>query len=84
MNRVLNVVFRAEPEGGFTAVVPSLPGCVTFGKDLKQAQRMILEAVELYVESLAKHGETIPEDAPAFLSSVRVESKGKRMKAYAA
>jgi len=59
MNRVLNVVFRAEPEGGFTAIVPSLPGCVTYGKSLKQAQRMILEAVELYVESLTKHGETI-------------------------
>jgi predicted RNase H-like HicB family nuclease len=84
MNRVLNVVFRPEPEGGFTAIVPSLPGCVTFGKNLKEAQRMLLEAVEIYVESLAKHGEAIPADAPAFLSSVRIESKGKRMKAYAA
>ncbi|MFH1078265.1 MAG: type II toxin-antitoxin system HicB family antitoxin, partial [Patescibacteria group bacterium] len=60
MNRVLNVVFRPEPEGGFTAIVPSLPGCVTFGKSLKEAQRMVAEAVELYVESLAKHGEAIP------------------------
>ena len=26
------VIFHPEPEGGFTAVVPSLQGCVTYGK----------------------------------------------------
>jgi len=32
-----NVILRPEPEGGFTVVVPSLPGCVTYGRNLKEA-----------------------------------------------
>jgi predicted RNase H-like HicB family nuclease len=28
-----NVIFRPEPEGGFTVIVPSLFGCVTYGRD---------------------------------------------------
>ncbi|MFA5750526.1 MAG: type II toxin-antitoxin system HicB family antitoxin [Candidatus Shapirobacteria bacterium] len=84
MERQFNIVFRIEPEGGFTAIVPSLPGCVTYGKTLKHAQEMIVEAIELYVESLKKHGETIPNEGPIFVSSVRVRDKGKRTKAYAA
>lgn len=84
MERIFNVIFQAEPEGGFTAIVPSLPGCVTYGKTLKNAQEMVLEAVELYLESVKKHAEPMPIDSPAFLSSIRVKSKGKRVKAYAA
>ncbi len=59
MDRMFNVIFQPEPEGGFTAIVPGLPGCVTFGKTLKQAQEMVLEAIELYLESLSKHKEFI-------------------------
>lgn len=33
------VIYTPEPEGGFTVTVPSLPGCVTYGKDLKEAQK---------------------------------------------
>jgi len=34
-----NVIFRPEPESGFTIIVPSLPDCVTYGKDLKEAKK---------------------------------------------
>jgi antitoxin HicB len=84
MDRIFNVVFQPEPEGGFTGIVPSLPGCVTYGKSLREAQRMILEAVSAYIESVEKHREKIPSDSPAFLSTVRIQSRGKRVKAYAA
>jgi len=59
MKLVYNVMFHPEPEGGFTAVVPSLPGCVSYGKTLPQAQKMVMEAINLYIESLKKHGEQI-------------------------
>jgi len=84
MERQFNILFQSEPEGGYTAIVPSLPGCVTYGKTLQQAQQMAMEAIELYLESLAKHGDVIPSDGPVFVSSVRVQSKGKSIKAYAA
>ena len=41
MNKNLsyNVVFRPEPEGGFTIIVPSLPGCVSYGNTLEEAKK---------------------------------------------
>ncbi|OIN97377.1 MAG: antitoxin HicB [Anaerolineae bacterium CG03_land_8_20_14_0_80_58_20] len=56
------VLFREEPEGGFTVTVPSLPGCVTFGQTLEEAKTMAREAIELYLESLQAHGEEAPTD----------------------
>ena len=40
-----NVVLRPEPEGGFTALVPALPGCVTYGRTLAEAREMAKDAV---------------------------------------
>ncbi|MCR4334598.1 MAG: type II toxin-antitoxin system HicB family antitoxin [Patescibacteria group bacterium] len=65
-----NVIFRSEPEGGFTAMVPSLPGCVSFGKDLVEAKKMILDAIKAYVSSLKKHNEQIISDKENFVSVV--------------
>ena len=59
------VLLRKEPEGGFTVNVPSLPGCVTFGKTLEESLSMAREAIELYIESLEAHGEEIPTDNEA-------------------
>jgi predicted RNase H-like HicB family nuclease len=58
--RRFNVVLRPEPEGGFTAIVPALPGCVTYGRNLAEARSMVRDAVLGYVESLRKHREPLP------------------------
>lgn len=54
------ILLKEEPEGGYTVTVPSLPGCVTYGEDLHETIAMTQEAIELYQESLAAHGEPIP------------------------
>ncbi len=41
-------------------MVPSLPGCVTYGDTVEEAISMAREAIELYLESLKAHGEEIP------------------------
>ena len=51
------VVFQKEPEGGYTAFAPLLPGCVTYGKDLPEAKKMAKEAIGIYIESLEAHKE---------------------------
>lgn len=66
------VLFQKEPEGGYTASVPSLTGCVTYGKDLEEAKKMVREAIELYLESLKKHNEDIPLQEEVFYGQVRV------------
>lgn len=53
---------QKEPDGGYTVIVPALPGCITYGSDIDEAIAMAKEAIELYVESLAEHGEQIPTD----------------------
>lgn len=64
------VVFRPEPEGGFTVTVPSLPGCITYGKTLDHAKKMAREAIELYLEDMAAEGEEFPQNTDAFLSTI--------------
>lgn len=65
-----NIVLRPEPEGGFTVTVPSLPGCVTYGKNLKEAKKMTEDAIKGYLISLKKHNEPIPSDENDFIGSV--------------
>ena len=70
----LHVIFRPEPEGGFTVLVPALPGCITYGKNLKEAKHMVMDAISGYLASLKKHGEAIPSDEDSFISTVQISS----------
>ena len=65
-----NAVFRPEPEGGFTVLVPSLPGCVSYGKTLTEAKKMIIDAIKGYIISMKKNGEKIPSDESSFVSLI--------------
>jgi len=56
------ILLRKEPEGGYTVIVPSLPGCITYGDTIEEAIKMAKEAIELYIESLKEHGEEIPTE----------------------
>ena len=44
---VLN--FVEEPEGGYTVTVPSLPGCVSYGKTFEEAIIMIKDREPVFV-----------------------------------
>lgn len=50
-----NLIFKPEPEGDFTVIVPSLPGCVTYGKNLTEAKKMAKEAIDAYLASRKIH-----------------------------
>ena len=67
-----NIIFHPEPEGGFTAIVPSLPGCITYGKDLNKAKQAAVDAIRGYIASVKKHGEKIFTDENSFISSVQL------------
>jgi predicted RNase H-like HicB family nuclease len=44
------VVLEKSDEGGYTAYVPSLPGCISEGDTKEDALKNIQEAIELYLE----------------------------------
>jgi len=69
-----NIVLRPEPEGGFTVIVPSLPGCVTYGKNLIQAKKMATDAIACYIASLKKHNEPIPTSNNDLLASLEIKN----------
>ena len=46
----LKVILEASDEGGYTATVPSLPGCISEGDTRDEALANIREAIDLYLE----------------------------------
>lgn len=44
------VLLEPSDEGGFTAVVPSLPGCISEGETRDEALANVREAIALYLE----------------------------------
>jgi antitoxin HicB len=67
-----SVFYEQAPEGGYVAFVPALPGCPTQGETLEEIERNGKEAISLYLESLATHGEAIPEEGRSFQGRVTV------------
>lgn len=69
------ITLIAEKEGGYTVLVPQLPGCVSYGSTIEEATRNAAEAIELHLENLAAHKQPIPEgneSIPIFTTLVHV------------
>ena len=47
----LKVILEPSDEGGYTVIVPALPGCISEGDSREEALRYIREAIELYLEN---------------------------------
>ena len=44
------IVLEPSSEGGYTAYVPSLPGCISEGDTIEESLDNIREAIDLYLE----------------------------------
>ena len=62
----LRILLEPSQDGGFTALVPSLPGCVSEGDTREEALSNIREAIELYLEP-------VEDDVSAMTSAETVE-----------
>ncbi len=76
MMRTLNYRIRLikEEEGGYTVIVPALPGCVTSGETVEEAIAMAKEAIEDYIETLKDLGKEVPTDNDVLEYTVSVEA----------
>ena len=72
--KTYTVVLTPDPiDGGFIATVPALPGCVTQGDTVEEAIENAEDVIRLFVSSLERHGEPVPEEQdPPIVQSVRV------------
>lgn len=46
----IKIILEPSEEGGYTAIVPSLPGCISEGDTKEEALKNIREAIDLYLE----------------------------------
>ncbi|MFH0957811.1 MAG: type II toxin-antitoxin system HicB family antitoxin [Pseudomonadota bacterium] len=46
----IKIILEPSEEGGYTAIVPSLPGCISEGDSKEEALQNVREAIELYLE----------------------------------
>lgn len=77
--RSYTVVLTPEPEvGGFSVFVPALPGCFSQGSSIEDALAHAREAITLYLEDAAAHGEAMPDDITPQLATVKIDAVGAR------
>ncbi len=59
-------VFRAELEqdqdGRWSAIIPTLPGCATWGYTKEEALNSLREAAQSYMEVLFEDGRSLPKE----------------------
>ena len=71
------MLLESDPdEGGFTVIVPKLPGCITQGETFEEALAMARDAIKLHVEGLAADGIPVPiEHVAPLLAQVEIEAE---------
>jgi predicted RNase H-like HicB family nuclease len=55
-----SILIEHVEDGMFVAECPSLPGCISQGRNRKEAVENLQDAIRGYLESLRKHNEPIP------------------------
>jgi len=66
------VLFKPEPEGGFTAYVPSLPGCISYGETLEKARLMIADALKCFSRCMKGHEECLNDDSDCLIEEITI------------
>lgn len=51
-----------EETGGFTATIPSLPGCISEGDTFEETLANIKEAASLYIEVMKEKKFSVPQE----------------------
>ena len=69
-----NALFSQEEEGGFSVIVPDLPGCISQGDTFEEAKQNIAEAMELYLEDADEdlYHETAEDVRKQFFAPIQV------------
>lgn len=68
-------IIHKDPDSDFGVSFPDLPGCVSAGADLDEAQAMAAEALALHLEGLAEDGEPVP--TPSSLEKIMSDPENR-------
>jgi len=73
MQKKYNVVIEPGEDGWLVVTVPALPGCITQGKTVAEAEANAKEAIKAYLESLIKHQRKVPDQTRVSIREIAVE-----------
>ncbi len=73
MKLVYPSIFYNEKQGGYSVVVPDLPGCVTQGDNLEEAIEMAQDAALGWILTAIEENEDIP--VPSQIEEIKVQEK---------
>jgi len=59
-----DVVLTREDKNKWTAEVPALPGCITWGESREQVLLLAEEAIEGWIASRRQLGKEVPSERP--------------------
>lgn len=60
MDNIAYLAVMEKTSDGYSVYFPDLPGCVSWGNDLEEAQKMAKEALELHLYGMEKEGLSFP------------------------
>ena len=61
MYRHYPIVIHKDSDSDYCVTVPDLPGCITAGDTLEDAQDQAVEAIQCHIEGILLDGESVPE-----------------------
>ena len=66
-------VLEPSSDGGYGVYFPDLPGCISYGKDIQEAQTMAAEALGLHIYGMEKGNEELPAASLKFDDAENLE-----------
>ncbi len=70
------VILEQEPDGGYVASVPVLPGCVSQGDTRDEVLKNIRVAADLYIEDCLAAGDPVPTEAGREFFELQTGTRG--------
>ena len=78
------IIIEPDENNAFHGYVPALPGCHTWGQTIQETRKNIRDAIDVYLRSLQRDGEKIPEDRGIeVVETIPAPTYKKRTPAYA-
>jgi predicted RNase H-like HicB family nuclease len=69
---IVNAVVEADPRGGYSAFVPSMPGVITEGADMAELQINLQDAIKAWSKTAKSMKQKSVENLPSYILPIEV------------
>lgn len=70
----MTAIFEEDEDGGYVVTVPSLPGCVSHGRTIEEAQKNIQKAAKLHLSCMNAHSKRAIPQKNIFAAILRLKT----------